>query len=87
MRCLEDEVLLAIYERSLAARIVAPQHEDEVLSLATQEGDDLIGESLPPASLMRACFVCYDRERSVQQEHSLTAPRSQMPPDDLRGMS
>ena len=65
MRRLEDEVLLTVDQCPLTARIVAPQHEDEVLSLATQERDDLIGEGLPPVSLMRACFVCYDRERSV----------------------
>lgn len=86
MWCLEDEVLLAVYQCPLTARIVAPKHEDEMLSLPTQERDDLIGEGLPPASLMRASLVCHDRERSVQQEDTLTAPGRQMPTDDLRGM-
>ena len=86
MRRLENEVLLAVYQCPLTARIVAPKHEDEMLSLATQERDDLIGEGLPPASLMRASFVCHDRERSIEQEDSLTAPGRQMPADDLRRM-
>lgn len=51
-----------------------PQHENDAAGAGIERGDDGIGESLPSATRMAACFACAHGEHAVEKEDALASP-------------
>ena len=66
-------------QRPLLLGFTSPQNEDHARLLRGNQFDHAIGESLPPASMMRIGHVGLDREDRVEQEDALSGPGYQIP--------
>ena len=74
MRRFDDHVTGGVDERRFPARCRTPQQEHHRAGLGGDRGDDVVGERLPAATLMRSRGSLAHGESGVQQQHSLTCP-------------
>lgn len=70
----QDVVPAAVYEVPLAAREVAPEHEDYSFAVRREVFDDRVGELLPTYGSVRCRLSAAHRQYSVEQKDSLTGP-------------
>ena len=52
-RCVQHQVPVPVDHRSFPARVIAPQHEDQVFALPVQQVHDGVGEDFPALALVR----------------------------------
>ncbi|GMR42930.1 hypothetical protein PMAYCL1PPCAC_13125 [Pristionchus mayeri] len=74
MSCLDNRVLLAIYQRLLLVCESAPQQEDHALLLLAHNRYYLIRERVPSKLRMRVRFVSSYCEGGVEHEDALVSP-------------
>lgn len=65
-------------ERLLLFGECTPQHEHQVALLRIEHANNLIGEQLPTALLVRVGLPCRDGQCAVEQQYALFRPLDQM---------
>src|SRR5207342_1617059 len=72
-------MLRGVDHLALRLRVAAPQQEHQVLALAIEHFDDVVGETFPTLALVRARAAFLDRQHRVEQQHTLFGPMRQAP--------
>ena len=67
-------MLVAVYQRFLAAGIIAPEHEDNALLAVGYGLDDRIGESLPAYSAVGGGGAGPDGQDRIEEKYALAGP-------------
>ena len=73
-----DAVPAAVYERSLALRVCAPEDENYVLATLGERAHDGIREDLPALVLVASGAMRGYGESGVQEQHALVGPLQQV---------
>lgn len=78
MHRLQDVVAFPVDGAAFLLGIGSPQHEDQPMQVLVEPGHHDVRELLPASLLVGGGLVSPHREHSVEQQHSLLGPASQI---------
>jgi hypothetical protein len=74
----QNQVFFSVYHFCLIVRLLAPQHEHDAGCLLVNCTNHIVCKLLPPFLLMTITLASLDCQNSIEQEHTLSSPVSQI---------